>query len=154
MALKFPSNNLLLKPGEEPTPQRLAELFAGIQQNYDYLAGLFPLQGGAIGDPKIVRGSEALRVVRGTISTSGATSVGTGFSLTAIGTGEVKITFSPAFASTPTVVASGGATSAALAVKVLGGSTPSKSEVTLVAFNSTTGAATAGLIEFVAIGPR
>lgn len=155
LALKLPFNDVRLAPGEEASQQRLEGLLQGIQENLDFISLQFPVQGANIAaSGKLVQGVEGLRVVRGTIKTDGAVKVGSGYSLTAVGTGEVKITFSPPFLLTPTVVASAGATSAALVVKVLGGSTPSKSEVTLVALNTTTGAATVGLIEFIAVGPR
>ena len=44
MTLKLDNNDLRLRPGEDPTPERLAILFDAIQGNFEQLAELFPLQ--------------------------------------------------------------------------------------------------------------
>lgn len=46
MTIKLQNNDLRLKPGETPSPERLAVLFDAIQTNFEQIAALFPLQQG------------------------------------------------------------------------------------------------------------
>ena len=57
MTIKLTNNDLRLKPGEVPTPERLAQLFEAIQTNFEQLAQLFPLQGNALANVALLLAS-------------------------------------------------------------------------------------------------
>lgn len=93
---------------------------------------------------------ENLRTIRGSISTSGAITAGTGFTVSHPATGTYTISFTSAFASTPTIIACTSNTNNAKTAVVNG---PTTFAVQILVYNSS-GVATDGGVYFTAIGPR
>jgi hypothetical protein len=93
---------------------------------------------------------ENLRIVRGEMDTVGSKIRGAGFTSTNSGVGVYVITFSPAFASIPTVTANALDVSNSETVTY---SNQSTSSITLRAFDQA-GAPTNSVTSFIAIGPR
>lgn len=88
MTLKAPYDNLQIKPGEHPTPQRMAELMEGIQANFDELFQLFPVQ-----DSNLANGAVASGFIRGQVKgTTGAIIAGSGFTSKRAAEGNYVIT--------------------------------------------------------------
>jgi hypothetical protein len=93
--------------------------------------------------------NEDLRVVRGGVNTASPGTIlqGAGFTITRLGTGEVKVTFTTAFSGVPTVTPTARTfTHKANAGEPLAGSV-------LIGVNAS-GAAVDGVVDFIAAGPR
>jgi len=150
-----PFENTRLKPGEWPDQSSLEEKLEALTRNIEDLYGKFPISSEnlQLSNNGNVRSNEKLRIVQGVFNTAGEIREGSGFSLTATGVGTVTVTFSPAFFQIPSVVCMPGETAAPLAVKNFETAT-TKSAAKFVLFNTTTGAATAGVINLIAIGLR
>ena len=103
------------------------------------------------GNDLLVLGAiSGLRTVRGTVSSTGAIVEGAGFTVTKGAPGVYAITFNPAFADAPAVVAGAGASGGAYMAKV--SPQPTTAGFGIIAF--TTAAANLDAeFHFVAVGP-
>lgn len=108
-----------------------------IQQNFDAIAMV-------LGEL-----SDRLRIVRGSVDSSGDVVYGDGYSPNKTGTGAYTITFSDAFAVTPSVVVSASQTSNVIATATAGGHTTTDFTVQIL---TTSGGATDCGFDFVAVG--
>lgn len=103
-----------------------------------------------VGSRPVITGEENLRLVRGEVSTAGAISRGSGFTVAHPGTGAYTITFTPSFASPPTctVTAFGGTTGDFAQV-----TTVTNAQATIVIENRS-GGTNDQAFHFIAVGPR
>lgn len=95
------------------------------------------------------------RIVRGSVSSTGTVSLGTGFSTARTpaggGTGDYTVTFSVAFAVTPVVKVGMGTGGTALFVKLHGGTAPNASSFRVLTFSDAAGTAADGGFTFAAM---
>lgn len=95
--------------------------------------------------------ASSLAIIRGSVAADGSILRGTGFSISHTLTGQYLVTFTTAFASTPSVVGSPNTASTATGV---GYRDPSTTTVNMITYDSTTAAVTNGTFDFMVIGPR
>lgn len=98
-----------------------------------------------------VSGPETLRILRGTVNTSGSILAGSGFTVTRNGAGDFTITYSTAFSGQPSVVATAAVVSpAAITAIILSSALTTSARIGLV---NAAGTAQDAAFEFIAIGP-
>lgn len=93
------------------------------------------------------------RRVRGTVSSSGSVTRGSGWSVVRNGTGDYTVTFDTAFSDTPSVVVGAGATAAFYTAKLHASTPPSASGFRVAVFVTNTTAAADGEWCFIALAP-
>jgi hypothetical protein len=74
MPLKSPNPFVELRPGEEPSPQRLTQIFQAIQENFDHLNDQFPVQGGNLEGVVRTKGGAKIAVGQVTFEWPGGSS--------------------------------------------------------------------------------
>ena len=106
MTIKLSQNDLRLKPGEVPTPERLAQLFEAIQTNFEQLAQLFPLGSKYLVNESVTNEKLARPEIAGQVSSAGAVVKGEGFTSERTATGKYTIKLSKELPSVGTLVGS------------------------------------------------
>lgn len=91
--------------------------------------------------------------VRGSVGSTGTVQQGQGWSVTRTGVGQYILTFNPPFAGVPSVTFSAGGTAGPLDAKHKDGATPTRSQVFVTTFNTSTTAAVDADFNFTAMGP-
>jgi hypothetical protein len=95
-------------------------------------------------------GGERLKIIRGNVSSAGAISQGTGFTVTNLATGRYQIDAQTAFSAIPTIVASA-ADSGGISIATF--TTASSTTTMVVEFRNAANAYTATAFSFIITGP-
>lgn len=150
-----PFNELRLKPGEKPKPERLEELFEGSMRNFEDLYHRFSTALNIEELRKriarefvdVLGAATGVRVSFGIVSAEGTRVAGTGFACSKSATGTYTVAFEKAFESLPAVIGCDAqGTQRTFSVTV-----PAKNAATVI-MSSGTGAKENIQFAFVAIG--
>lgn len=95
-----------------------------------------------------------LKIIRGAVDTTGSGSilVGSGFTITRNGTGDVTVNFTVAFSTAPAVALAAGTTAGVVAKLVT--TEPTTGAARVLVGTIAAGVATDGIFHFIAAGPR